>query len=49
MFVDLNDTYYTNLEDDTISETSANQYEDKVINSVSNNGRKAQLAYRYDH
>ena len=43
------DDWDDNLEDDTLRETSANQCEDNVINSVSNNGRKAQLVYRYDH
>ena len=44
-----NDDWDDNLEDDISSETSANQCEDSIINSVSNNGRKAQLAYRYNY
>ena len=42
------DDWDDNLEDDIFSETSANQCEDSIIDSVSNNGRKAQLVYRYD-
>ena len=40
------DDWDDNLEDDIFSETSANQCEDSIINSVSDNGRKAQLVYR---
>jgi len=42
------DDWDDNLEDDIFSETSANQCEDSSINSVSNNGRKAQLVYSFD-
>ena len=43
------DDWDDNLEDDMFSDTSANQCEDSISSSVSNNGRKARLVYRYDN